>query len=194
MELSLSTPEMMALRRELLANVHGAVLEIGIGPGLNLGCYPIAVRQISAVDVHSELPSVAVERARRSGLRVDYRPGSAERLPFDAGSLDSVVTTWSMCSIPDVDRAASEMFRVLKPGGRVYFVEHGLSPDAWVRFCQFRLNPLQRVIGAGCNLTRPIPAILQNAGFGIENLKTFYTSIWPRTHGYTFMGQALKGS
>lgn len=193
MDASLSTPEKMALRRALLADTRGKVLEIGIGGGLNLACYPPTVQRITAVDVYPQLLDLAIRRANQARVLVDYHASSAERLPFADNQFDSIVSTWTLCSVPDVAQALAEICRVLKPDGRFYFVEHGLSPDRGVRFWQNCLNPLQKKMAGGCNLNRDMPALMQNAGLVILELKTFYTSEFPRTHGYTFLGKARSG-
>ncbi|RPJ50971.1 MAG: class I SAM-dependent methyltransferase [Chloroflexi bacterium] len=192
MDSSMATPDLMRLRRKLLAQVHGQVLEIGMGGGHNLACYPPGIRQITAVDVHSELIQTAVDRAQQVGITVDYHPVSAERLPFAGECFDSVVSTWTLCSIPDVNQALEEIHRVLRPGGDIFFIEHGLSPDAKIRTWQNRLTPLQKFFSGGCHLNRDIPALLRDAGFTIKELQTFYLKDTPRISGYSFMGTASK--
>ena len=192
MESSLSLPEAMALRGSLLAPVQGQTLEIGIGGGLNLFCYPPGLRHITAVDVHDQMLQTAAERAKQAGMTVDFHPISAERLPFADASFDSVVSTWTLCSIPNVAQALAEVHRVLKPNGQLYFLEHGLSPNRWIRICQNGLNPVQKIIAAGCHLNRDIPSLLQYAGLVADHMRTFYLRCLPPTHGYSYMGSAGK--
>ncbi len=193
MDNSLSKPEMMAIRRALLAKTHGEVLEIGIGGGLNLTCYPPWVRRITAVDVYPQMLEMAVERSKKAGIEVDFHPISAEQLPLPSASFNSIISTWCLCSIPNVSQALAEIRRVLKPDGCFYFVEHGLAPDRQVRFWQQCLNPVQMLTAAGCHLNRDIPALLSSAGLMIAELRTFYLKSEPRTHGFTFLGEARKG-
>lgn len=194
MDASLASEEMTNLRRDLLSGVHGKILEIGVGTGLNLSLYPDDVKGIDAVDVHPQMLDVAMERARLSGLDVRFYPISAETLPFADASFDSIVSTWTMCSITDLPKALSELQRVLKPDGRLFFVEHGLSPDYWVSLAQHWLNPLQKALGGGCNLNRDIPSYLKKAGFIMEGLRTLYLQKALRFEAYTYIGQARKES
>ncbi len=191
-DLTLGRKEIAALRRELLANVQGRVLEIGIGSGLNLPCYPPSVKKLTAVDVNPGMAKKVAKRMKASGVEVDLKILSGERLPFEDGSFDSVVATFTLCSIPDVLSALKEMRRVVKTGGRLYFLEHGLSPEEGVARWQRRLNPLQKRLGDGCHLDRNIRALIGSAPFAILECRDFYLEKAPKTHGYLSLGVGEK--
>ena len=176
-------------RRRVAAAAEGCILEIGVGSGINLPYYSERAVQVVGLDPSTKLLSMAREAMRKSELRVELLHGSAETIPLPDNSVDTVVTTWTLCSISDVVRALSEMRRVLKPEGRLLFVEHGLSPDAKVRFWQNRLTPLWKRIGGGCHLNRPIGEMVQRAGFHIERMDTGYMD-GPKPMTYMYEGIA----
>jgi len=190
-----------AMRREpierqrplALAGVQGEVLELGFGTGLNLPHYPSGVTGIVAIEPNAKVSRRARERIAASPIEVELAGlrGDSD-LPFDAGRFSSAVSTWTLCTIPDVARALAEIHRVLKPGGRLFFVEHGLAPDAAVRRWQRRLNPINRFLGDGCNLDRDIAALLKSSPLELERCATFYLEHTPRLGGYTFRGCAVK--
>lgn len=161
-------------RQRLISSARGRVLEIGVGSGLNLPLYTSAVRHVIGLDTSPRLLSMA--RKVHPGARVptELIEGSAEALPVDDQSIDTVVSTWTLCSIPDVVAALQEMRRVLKPSGELLFVEHGRSPDEKVRRWQNRLTPLWKRVSGGCHLNRPIRDLLEQAGFRIERIDTGY--------------------
>lgn len=163
-----------AYRARIIPAAQGRVLEIGIGSGLNLPYYGTAVEQVIGLDPAPKLLAMAREAARRTAIPLDLIEDSAEAIPLDNGSIDTVVTTWTMCSIPDAQRALGEMRRILKPGGRLLFVEHGRSPDPGVRDWQDRLTPVWRRLGGGCHLNRAISELIEGAGFRIERIETGY--------------------
>ena len=179
-------------RREQLASVHGEILEIGVGTGLNLPHYPSHVRKITTVDPNPGMNKRLQRRIDESGIEVDKQIISSESLPFNEATFDCVVSTITLCSIPDVKQAMSELFRVLKPGGCLYFLEHGISPDAKVAKWQRRLNWLQRRFADGCTLTLNVPELLSSQPFYSVEIDTFYMEQTPRTHGYMFWGSATK--
>jgi len=192
MDAALATPAIARLRRELLAAVCGDILELGFGTGLNLACYPAAVRRLTAVDVrHSPL---AEPRLTASPIAVQRHTGSAEALPFAPASFDSVVSTWTLCSIPDVVRALGEVRRVLRPSGLFFFLEHGLSPDRGVRFRQQVLTPFYRLAAGGCHLNRDVATLIERSGLRIRNLERFYLPGEGKHTGYTFRGIATPSS
>jgi ubiquinone/menaquinone biosynthesis C-methylase UbiE len=188
----MSDPRMTALRREVLAEVGGEVLEIGFGTGLNLPHYPAHVRRIIAVDPNPGMNRRARRRVAESGLAVDQRVLRGEQLPFEDGRFDSVVSTWTLCSIPRVERALAEIHRVLRSGGRFVFLEHGLSDDAKVRTWQRRLNPIQRLVGDGCRLDLDVPALVGSQPFADLAVHRFQMEQVPRTHGTMYRGLAIR--
>jgi SAM-dependent methyltransferase len=176
-----------------LAGVSGEVLEVGFGTGLNLPHYPPGVTRLVALEPDERVSRRARRRMEATPLTVELAAlrGDGD-LPFDAGRFDAAVSTWTLCTIPDVPRALAEVHRVLKPGGRLFFVEHGLAPDAPVRRWQRRLNPVSCALGAGCNLDRDIAALLRGSPLEVERCDAFYLEDTPRVGGYTYRGSALK--
>ena len=182
--LSMRNENLAAYRQRVVPEAAGRVLEIGIGPGLNLPLYsPKIVQQVIGIEPSPKLLDMA-RRVERHGLSVDLVEGSAEEIPLENASVDTVVTTWTLCTIPDVDGALRQMRRVLKPSGRLLFVEHGRAPDSKVVWWQDRLTPIWKTIGGGCHLNRPISSLIECAGFRIERLKTSYM---PGPKPMTFM-------
>jgi len=179
----------MPYRRRLTAAAEGRVLEVGVGSGLNLSLYSARVTQIVGLD-----PSTALlSRARQAGSEltrdIELVEGSAEAIPLDDHSIDTIVTAWTLCTIPDVGRALHEMRRVLKPSGRLLFVEHGRAPEENVVRWQNRLTPLWRRIGGGCHLNRPIGDLIEASGFAMERLATGYMT-GPRPMTFMYEGSA----
>ncbi len=181
-----------ALRQEVLADVGGEVLEIGFGTGLNLPHYPAHVRKITTVDPNPGMSRLSRRRLEASEITVDSTLISGEQLPFDAASFDHVVSTWTLCSIREVDQALGEIFRVLKPGGCFVFLEHGLSDDPKVQLWQRRLNPIQRRIGDGCRLDLDVATAVMAQPFEDVSWERFEMDRMPRTHGTFFRGVARK--
>ncbi len=186
-----SQPPMTELRSRYVSRASGDVLEIGIGSGLNLNHYSEATTSITGLDPAAELTVMARARAGRAPAPVDVLQVSGEEIPADDNRYDSLVCTWTLCSIPDVGQALSEMRRVLKPGGRLYFVEHGLSPDESVRKWQRRIEPVWKIIGGGCHLTRRADELIQDVGFTLPELDTGYQP-GPRWAAYMMHGVAEK--
>jgi ubiquinone/menaquinone biosynthesis C-methylase UbiE len=185
-------PRLADLRRETLAGVGGDVLEIGFGTGLNLPHYPGHLRRITAVDPNPGMSPRALRRIDESGIAVDRRLLRGEDLPFPDGSFDCVVSTWTLCSIPDVGRAVSEAHRVLRSRGQFVFIEHGLNEDPRIQRWQRRLNPLQRLVGAGCRLDLDVPAVLRDQPFAAVEVQQFTLDRVPRTHGTMYRGVATR--
>jgi len=179
-----------ARRTELVPGASGVVLEIGVGSGLNLPFYSSAVKHLYAVDPSPELLSMARKKADRVAFPAELRCESAEHLSLDGGSVDTIVMTWALCTIPDPASALREMRRVLKPRGRLIFVEHGLSPDSGVRGWQDRLNPIWRRVAGGCNMNRKIDDLLASSGFNVIELRTHYLP-GPRLLTFTYEGCAV---
>lgn len=178
------------MRADWVPHARGDVLEVGIGSGLNLPYYSGEVRRVYGVEPSPELQKLALKRVAGHGIEVKFLSQSAEEmLPLADQSVDTVLITWSLCSIPDPSRALRQMKRVLKPTGRLIFVEHGRSPDAGVAAWQDRLTPAWKHIGGGCHLNRKIDALVTGAGFEIDELRTCYLP-GPRPMTYTYQGFA----
>jgi SAM-dependent methyltransferase len=188
----MSAPEMARLRSEVLDGVSGEVLEIGFGTGLNLAHYPSGIRRITTADPNPGMSTIARKRIAESGIAVDQRASSGEQLPFEGGTFDCVVSTWTLCSIPQVGRALGEVYRVLRPGGRFVFLEHGLGIDPRVQRWQRRLNPIQRVLSDGCRLDLEVPALVGSQPFSGLEFDCFEMERMPRTHGTMYRGVAVK--
>ncbi len=169
--LSMSNRQLADYRRRTVSAARGRVLEIGIGSGLNLPLYPREVSSVYGIDPSAGLLRRAGGQDPKRAVLVE---GSAEALPFDEGVFDTVVTTWTLCTIPDVLSALREMQRVLRADGRILFVEHGLAPDRAVARWQNRLTPCWKCLGGGCHLNRKIDDLIAAAGFHIEHLDTGY--------------------
>ncbi len=176
-------------RAKALVGARGHVLEVGFGNGHNLGHYSAQVERLTGLDPVRVSEKLAREEIAKAPFPVEVRVGSAEAMPFEDCSFDSVAVTWTLCTIPDPAAALREMRRVLRPGGKLYFVEHGLSSDAGVARWQKRLNPIQRVIGGGCTLTREIGGLIETAGFRLEVLDNRYMK-GLKTHTYLYRGVA----
>lgn len=177
-------------RRKVVPRAEGDVLEIGIGTGLNLEHYEkTKVSRIVGLDPGTPMHRLARRRAQKAGLPVDLLDASAEAVPLAAATFDSVVVTYTLCTIPDPVAALAEMRRVLKPGGRLIFCEHGLAPDASVRRWQNRLTPWWARVAGGCHLNRDIPALLEAAGFRSGDMETMYLP-GPRPLTYNYWGTA----
>lgn len=187
--LAMRNQRLVPYRRRAVATAEGRVLEVGIGSGLNLPLYPSAVREVLGLEPSPALMAMAGDAARASARSVTLIEGSAEAIPLDAASVDTVLTTWTMCSIPQASLALGEMRRVLKPGGRLLFVEHGQSPDAGVRRWQDWLTPAWKCLSGGCHLNRPIRALVEQAGFRLERLDTGYMA-GPKPMTFMYEGAA----
>jgi SAM-dependent methyltransferase len=188
----LSPREFTEIRARVAAGLEGEVLEVGFGSGRNVPHYPAAVTRVRAVDPATVGRRLAAARVASSPVPVEYVGLDGQSLPLDTASVDHVLTTWTLCTIPDVARALAEIVRVLRPGGRLHFVEHGRSPDPRVARWQDRLTPLQRRIAGGCHLNRPIDELVTGSGLTLSSLST-YSMKGPRAFGYTFEGVATKG-
>jgi ubiquinone/menaquinone biosynthesis C-methylase UbiE len=190
---ALGSPEANEQRQITLANAHDNVLEIGFGTGLNLRYYPEAVTKLTALDSENFRPDVVQKRIAKVRYPVEQvQLDAGGKLPFDDASFDTVVTTWTLCSIANVDAALLEMKRVLKPGGALLFCEHGRSDDAKTAVWQDRLNPLQKIVGCGCNMNRAMDRLLKKAGFEIVKLDRFVMANAPRILGEMYRGIAKK--
>jgi ubiquinone/menaquinone biosynthesis C-methylase UbiE len=191
-DLAMRSQDAARLRAESVPQASGDVLEIGIGSGLNLPFYSSSVRHVYGVDPSSELQTMAAGRALAAPFEVKFLRQSAEDpLPLPDASMDTVLMTWSLCSIPNPAAALKQMKRVLKPNGRLIFIEHGRSPDARVAAWQNRLTPFWRRFTGGCHLNRPVDNLIATAGFQIAEQKNFYLP-GPRPMTYTYQGMACK--
>ena len=189
---AMRSPHIERLRREVLAKVDGEILEIGFGTGINLGHYPEHVRHLTAVDPGVGMTRIARRRIERSHIDVDLRVQTAEELPFEDGRFDCVVSTWTLCSIQDSERAVSEIGRVLRSGGRYFFLEHGLGDRPGVRRWQRRLTPLQRRLADGCRLDVDIEALIRKGPFREVQVERFLLESTPRIVGSMYRGLAVK--
>ncbi|WP_193200041.1 class I SAM-dependent methyltransferase [Nostoc sp. MG11] len=188
---SLSVPTLAKYRQELLADVTGEVLEIGFGTGLNLAYYPCSIHKITTVDMNPGMNALANKRISDSDIIVEQLLLSSENLPMSDNTFDSVVSTWTLCSIANVQQALQEVYRVLKPGGRFFFVEHGLSDKPSVQFWQHRLTPIQKVIADGCHLNRDIQKLLEQHFDHVE-LKQFTPENFSDLIAHLYLGCATK--
>lgn len=190
-ELSMADSILGRYRQEALADVSGDVLEIGFGTGLNLPYYPDPVRRIVTVDPNPGVHRLAQRRIDASPITVDHRMLSGEALPMADRSFDSVVSTFTLCSIPNIEQALAEIYRVLRPGGRFFFVEHGLSEEPSVQAWQHRLTPLQKRIAGGCHFDRDMGQLIAQQ-FDQMELEAAYAPKVPRFAGYFYRGVAFK--
>jgi len=181
--------QLTPLRERIVSRAEGRVLEIGMGSGLNLPFYGKHVEQLFGLEPAGRLLRMAQSRAARSQRTMTFVAASAEAIPLDDHSIDTVVTTWTLCSIPNAMSALHEMRRVLRSGGQLLFIEHGLAPEVGVQRWQNRLTPLWSKIGGGCHLNRPIRTLIENAGFAVTELDTGYIK-GPRPMTFTYQGRA----
>ncbi|MFI5287589.1 MAG: class I SAM-dependent methyltransferase [Candidatus Dormibacteria bacterium] len=179
-------------RARVCAGLSGDVVEIGFGTGLNALYYPAEVVRVFAVEPSAACMRLAEPRIAKSSARIELAGRDGEHLDLPSDQFDGVLSTWTLCTIPDLATALAEMRRVLRPGGSFHFIEHGQSPDPKVARWQVRLEPINRRVAGGCHLTRGIPQMITDAGFAIEHLDTYYFKGEPRAFGYTFEGRAVK--
>jgi ubiquinone/menaquinone biosynthesis C-methylase UbiE len=166
----LGTRDVMNHRHVAVDGLHGDVVEIGFGSGLNVPLYPREVTTVYAVDPSLVARKLSAERVAASPVRVEFVGLDGEDLPLDGASVDAALSTFTLCTIPDAARAVREVHRVLRPGGTFHFLEHGLCPDAGVARWQHRLNGVQQRVAGGCTLDRPIERLLRDAGFELTQL------------------------
>lgn len=188
-DFAMRSRELKPYRERVVARAEGRVLEIGIGSGLNLPFYGSRVDEVIGLEPAAPLLAMAQSAAGRGRRPVTFIAGSAESIPMSDASVDTIVTTWTLCSIADAIGALKEMRRVLKASGQLLFVEHGLAPERDVQKWQNRLTPLWKKIGGGCHLNRPISTLIERGGFGITQLDTGYTK-GPKPMTYLFEGRA----
>jgi len=181
----------MRQREKVVPLASGTVLEIGIGTGLNLPLYDASrVERVIGLDPSEASWKLAGDRVAHLDFEVEFIGLPGEQIPLADASVDTVLVTFALCTIPDPVTALQGMARVLRPGGSLLFCEHGAAPDAKVRQWQNRINPLWRHIAGGCNLNRPIPQLLQQGGFEIADMQSRYLPSTPRIAGYNYWGSA----
>jgi ubiquinone/menaquinone biosynthesis C-methylase UbiE len=180
------------LRQRVCEGLAGEVVEIGFGSGLNVPFYPAGVTRVAAVEPADVGWKLADKRLRAASVPVQRSGLDGQSLPFPDDTYDCALSTWTLCTIPDVATALGEVRRVLKPGGTFHFVEHGLAPDEQVRRWQHRLEPVQKRVFGGCHLTRPVVDLLRSAGFTITELDVFYEDGTPKVMGANSLGIALS--
>jgi ubiquinone/menaquinone biosynthesis C-methylase UbiE len=178
------------MRERVCAGLSGHVVEIGFGSGLNVPFYPATVTRVAAVEPADLGWRLAAERVAASPVTVERSGLDGQALPFDDDTFDCALSTWTMCTIPDAAAALAEVRRVLRPDGRLHFVEHGLAPDDSVVRWQRRVEPLQKRVFGGCHLTRRIVPLVEEAGFTITELDQFYSEGSPKVMGATSLGVA----
>ena len=188
---AMNTKDAAHCRAELVPQARGEVLELGVGSGLNLSFYSNAATRVRGVDPSEELLKMARARAAAVSVPVELLTGSAEDIPVESQTVDTIVMTWTLCSIPDPTSALAEMLRVLKPGGDLLFVEHGLAPDLRIRSWQSRINAPWRAFSGGCNLNREIDRLISSAGFRVIEMNKSYLP-GPRPFTFTYRGRARR--
>ena len=181
-------------REKVVPLAEGLVLEVGIGSGLNIPFYDSTkVDKILGLDPSEELNRMALKVAADKGIPVEFILGGAEAIPLPDNHVDTVLVTYTMCTIPEVAAANKEILRVLKPQGKMIFCEHGLAPDANISKWQNRIDPYWGKIAGGCHLNRNIPALIAEAGFEIESMEQMYLPSTPKFAGYNYWGTAVAG-
>ena len=181
-------------RRKVVPRAEGRVLEIGFGAGHNLPFYdPKKVERLWALEPSAEMRARAAERVAASPIPLEFLDLPGEQIPLDADAADTILITYTMCTIPDVRKALGEMRRVLKPTGRMIFCEHGEAPDDSVQRWQRRITPVWKAIGGGCHVGRPIPKLIRDAGFRVDDMETMYLPGTPRFAGFNYWGSATRG-
>jgi SAM-dependent methyltransferase len=190
-DIALSGKALGRLRERAASGLDGEVLEVGFGSGRNVPFYPPTVKRVRAVDPATVGRKLAAKRVEASPVPVEYVGLDGQQLPLEDASVDHVLTTWTLCTIPDVTGALGEMRRVLRSGGSLHFLEHGRSPDPKVEQWQNRLTPINRRVAGGCHLNRPISTLIGDSGLEVTDLHNFYVR-GPKPMGYMYAGVATK--
>jgi ubiquinone/menaquinone biosynthesis C-methylase UbiE len=180
------------VRARVCEGLRGAVVEVGFGTGLNARYYPSGVTKVVAIEPSRVCMRIAEPRIAASSTPVEYGGLTGEKLDLPSAEFDAALSTWTLCTIPNLEAALAEIRRVLKPGGSFHFVEHGHAPDQRVAHRQERLEPLNKRVAGGCHLTRRISEDIEQAGFDIEQIDTYYFKGEPKIFGYTYEGRAIS--
>jgi len=181
-----------AVRARVCAGLSGDVVEVGFGTGLNTRYYPPEVTRVMAIEPSAVCMRIAEPRIAQSSVPVESAGLTGEHLDLESEGYDAVLSTWTLCTIPNLSAALGEIRRVMKPGGSFHFVEHGHAPDPKVERWQRRLEPVNKRLAGGCHLTRKIPDLIEQAGFVVEQLDMYYFEGEPKPFGYTYEGRAVK--
>ena len=184
--------DLREVRSRVCAGLSGDVVEVGFGTGLNVPHYPVEVAKVAAVEPSALCMKIAEPRLATASPRVELAGLTGEALDLPSEEFDAALSTWTLCTIPNVDAALAEIRRVLKPGARFHFVEHGAAPAAGVARWQARVEPPWKRIAGGCHLTRQISDLIELAGFHLERIDTYYMHGDPKVFGYTYEGVATK--
>ncbi len=189
--LACGSPPVLEQRAKVVPRASGIVLEVGMGSGLNLPFYDAdKVERVFGLEPSEGMRQLAQPNLARSRIEVEWLDLPGEQVPLEDDSVDTVLLTYTLCTIPDFRGALAQMRRVLRPGGRLLFCEHGAAPDASVRRWQDRINPLWSMVSGGCNLNRPVPQLIGDAGFDVGELETMYLPGTPRFAGFNYWGSA----
>jgi ubiquinone/menaquinone biosynthesis C-methylase UbiE len=192
-DFSMDSEQINEGRKSILSRIkEEKILEIGFGTAINLKFYPDNVKHIIGIDANEGMLKQAEKKIADTNIKVEIIHQSSESLPFDDNSIDAVVSTYTLCSIKNVDLALKEIYRVLKPNGRYYFLEHGLADKPITQKLQHLLNPIQNIWADGCNLNRDMKRIIETAGFKIVEMKNYYMKRDPKIVGYMYEGIAEK--
>jgi len=183
------------VRQRIIPLAQGAVLEIGVGPGVNFVHYDAPrVSRVYALEPNPGMIRLAEQQRRQTQVKIEFLDLPGERIPLPDGSVDTVVSTFTLCTIPGVLAAIQGIGRVLKPGGKFIFFEHGLSPDLQVQRWQRWSEPIPHYVFEGCHLTRDIPSLIKSGGFQMEQMETGYLAPFPKSWTYCFWGTAIPRS
>jgi ubiquinone/menaquinone biosynthesis C-methylase UbiE len=191
MNVTCGTKQSRPLRERVCAGLHGHVVEIGFGSGHNIPFYPDAVQRVAAIEPSVLSWKLAQDRVSASMVTIEQSGPDGQSLPLADDSFDAALSTWTLCTIPDPVLALTEVHRVLRPGGTLHFIEHGLAPDENVQRWQRRLEPLNKRLAGGCHLTRPILDLLDTAGFRVEQVDVFYEAGAPKALAADSLGVAV---
>lgn len=193
-DFSMDSEQINQGRKSLLSRItESKVVEIGFGTAINLKFYPDNVKQIIGIDANEGMLKQAEKKFQDSKIKVEIIHQNSEILPFDDNSVEAVVSTYTLCSIKNVESALKEIYRVLKPSGKYYFLEHGLADKTFVQKLQHILNPIQKTWADGCNLNRNITSLITSSGLSIIEMKNYYMKRDPKIVGYMYEGIAVKG-